>query len=252
MKERTDALEIDRIAFFGRTFSEYTAMFGLDEELLRKGPMLDCPGGASSFAAEAHLKGLDVTASDILYFLSADELLAKGRRDIAHVFEKFDAASHLYTWTHYKDKAEVMAQRTKALEGFIRDFERGKKEGRYVRAELPRLPFPDRQFSLVLSANFLFLYGDRMGFDFHIACIRELLRVSSGEVRIFPFVGLDALPYPHLHEVITALRGEGVSSEILPVDFEFQRGANQVLRLKAKSNIPPSADHALQTCHTWQ
>ena len=61
-----DILDIDRIAFFGRTYSEYLSMFGLNEQLLRQGAILDCPAGASSFAAEAHQLGLDVTACDIM------------------------------------------------------------------------------------------------------------------------------------------------------------------------------------------
>jgi len=60
-------LDIDRIAFFGRTYTEYRVMFGLNKQLLRQGRILDCPAGASSFAAEAHLKGIDVTACDITY-----------------------------------------------------------------------------------------------------------------------------------------------------------------------------------------
>jgi hypothetical protein len=53
----SDHLDIDRIAFFGRTYAEYMDMFGLDESLLRQCQILDCPADASSFAAEAHKKG---------------------------------------------------------------------------------------------------------------------------------------------------------------------------------------------------
>ena len=48
-------LNIDRIAFFGRTYAEYMDMFGLGESLLRNGRILDCPAGASSFVAEANM-----------------------------------------------------------------------------------------------------------------------------------------------------------------------------------------------------
>lgn len=46
---KLDFLDIDRIAFFGRTYAEYLSMFGLNEQLLRQGAILDCPAGASSF-----------------------------------------------------------------------------------------------------------------------------------------------------------------------------------------------------------
>ncbi|MEK6671941.1 MAG: class I SAM-dependent methyltransferase, partial [Nitrospirota bacterium] len=144
-------LDIDRIAFFGRTYAEYMDMFGLDESMLKQGPVFDCPAGASSFAAEAHQKGFDVTACDILYNLATDELMEKGKNDLQHVFEKFNEVNHLYVWKYYKDKNEVMTLRNKALEIFAGDCMNGLKEKRYIQAELPYLPFPDKTFSLVLS-----------------------------------------------------------------------------------------------------
>lgn len=206
-------------------------MFGPGESLLRNGRILDCPAGASSFAAEAYKLGFDVTACDILYNLTADKLIEKGRNDLQHVFEKFDEVNHLYVWKYYKDKDEVMVLRSRALEIFADDFSSGFKKGRYKHAELPHLPFPDKSFSLVLSGNFLFLYGDRLDFDFHIACIKELLRVCSGEVRIFPLVGLDAKPYPHLNKMLSYFDSDNIKAEIVKVPFEFQRGANKMLKL---------------------
>ncbi|MEW6109406.1 MAG: class I SAM-dependent methyltransferase [Nitrospirota bacterium] len=230
--KKSDYLDIDRIAFFGRTYAEYMDMFNFDESLLRQGPILDCPAGASSFAAEAHQKGIDVTACDILYDLTADKLMEKGKKDIKHVFEKFDEVNYLYVWKYYKNKDEVMALRSRALEIFADDFPVGLKERRYVQAEMPYLPFSGRTFSLVLSSNFLFLYGDRLDFNFHVACIKELLRVCSGEVRIFPLIGLDAKPYPYLNEILSFLGADGIKVEIVEAPFEFQKGANQMIRLK--------------------
>ncbi len=227
-------LDIDRIAFFGRTYAEYLSMFDLNEQLLRQGAILDCPAGASSFAAEAHQLGLDVTACDIMYNHSVNELIEKCKKDIQHVFEKFDEAEHLYVWKHYKNKDEVMALRNKALKIFAADFFKGLKEKRYIHAELPHLPFPDKSFSLVLSGNFLFLYGDRLDLDFHRACIKELIRVCSGEVRIFPLVGLDAKPYQHLDDILSFLDSEGIKTEIVKVPFEFQKGANQMMKLSGQ------------------
>ncbi len=227
-------LDIDRIAFFGRTYAEYLDIFGLEEDMLQKGRVLDCPGGASSFAYEAARKGFCVSACDILYDRSAVDLFDKGNNDIDHVFEKFDDASDLYVWDYYHSKEEVMALRRKALELFAEDYSGCPPEGRYVRAELPRLPFDDNTFSLVLSGHFLFLYGDRLDLVFHKECLNELMRVSSGEVRLFPIVGLDTKPYPHMDEIMEFLEAEGIQSEIKKVPLEFQRGANRVLILRKK------------------
>lgn len=167
-----------------------------------------------------------------MYDLTVDELLEKGKKDIQHVFEKFDEVNHLYVWKYYKDKKEVMTLRTKALEVFANDFPNGFKEGRYRYAALPHLSFPDKSFHLVLSSNFLFLYGDRLDLDFHETCIKELLRVCSGEVRIFPLVGLDAKPYPYLDKILSFLDSDDIKMEIVKVPFEFQKGANEMLRLR--------------------
>lgn len=234
MNKKSDSLDIDRIAFFGRTYSEYLSMFGLNEQLLRQGAILDCPAGASSFAAEAHQLGLDVTACDILYNRGTDELIEKCKKDMQHVFEKFDEAEHLYVWKYYKNKDEVIALRNKALKLFAEDFPAGLNKKRYIPAELPNLPFSDKSFSLVLSGNFLFLYGDRIDLEFHKACIKELIRVCSGEVRIFPLVGLDAKPYPYLNDILSFFDYSGIKTEIVNVPFEFQKGANQMIKLIRK------------------
>ncbi len=233
MKNR-NYLDLDRIAFIGRTYFEYMRMFDLDESFFQKGPVLDCAAGPSSFAAEASQSGFNITACDLLYKFPVDQLVKKGREDITHVFDKLDEVAHLYTWRYYRNKHEIIALRHRALDVFSRDLPAGLTQGRYVHAELPRLPFPDKAFSLVLSSHFLFLYGDRLGLDFHKSCLKELARVSSGEVRIFPLQGLDAKPYPRMKELIAFLEAEGIAAEINEVPFEFQKGSNRVMILRGR------------------
>jgi hypothetical protein len=46
-------LELDRVAFYGRTLSEYLLFFNLTiEDLEKYNKIIDCPSGASSFVAE--------------------------------------------------------------------------------------------------------------------------------------------------------------------------------------------------------
>jgi hypothetical protein len=227
-----DGIELDRVVFIGRMYFEYLRMFDLDESVLRSGRVLDCPAGPSSFTAEARDRGFDVTACDVLYGNPAATLTDKGRQDIEHTFQKVDDVPHLYVWKHYKDREEIVGLRHKALGLFEQDYSGGFRQGRYILAELPRLPFPDMTFSLVLSSHFLFLYGDRLSVDFHVASLKEMLRVSSGEVRVYPLQGLDAKPYPHMEDALARLRSEGLQAEIVPTPFEFQRGANKILILK--------------------
>jgi hypothetical protein len=47
-------------------------------------------------------------------------------------------------------------------------------------------------------------------------------------------VGLDAKPYQYLDEVLSFIGSEGIKAEIVKVPFEFQLGANQMIKLMRK------------------
>jgi hypothetical protein len=124
-----------------------------------------------------------------------------------------------------------MDLRNRALDLFVEDFSGCSAEGRYIPARLPHLPFPNGMFSVVLSGHFLFLYGDRLNQDFHKACLVEFMRVCSGEVRIFPLVGLDTKPYSQLDEILQFLAEKDIRADIVQVRLEFQRRADHMMRL---------------------
>jgi hypothetical protein len=227
---RPEKLEIEGIAFIGRTFDEYKSMFDLSEQLLGKGPILDCAAGPSSFTAEACSRGYDVTAVDLLYGLDKEKLEARSHEDIKYIFTRFDEVSHLYRLTYYKSKEDVINRRKKALDLFVRDFH--ENNVRYRKVELPGLPFPDNRFFLVFCSHFLFLYNDRLDVDFHLNCLTEFTRVCSGEIRIYPLYGLDARPCPYLDEVRRHLDDNKIYAEIVTVPFEFQAGSNEMMIIK--------------------
>ncbi|MDA8388641.1 MAG: hypothetical protein M0Z58_08280 [Nitrospiraceae bacterium] len=238
-----DRMELENVAFIGRTYEEYLSMFDLAEAVFFSGPVLDCPAGPSSFAAQACAKGFKAAACDVLYNLPSGELAAMGKRDLALIGQKLEETAHLFNWDYYGDKAGHMGHRTAALGRFLADFQEGAENGRYVYAELPRLPFADRSFRLVLSSHFLFLYGDILTPGFHAESLGEMARVSSGEVRIYPLQGLDARPYPHMDGVLEILRKSGVAAEIRPTPFEFFKGANKMLvlgRTGGPGGFPPA------------
>ena len=99
-------------------------------------------------------------------------------------------------------------------------------------AALPALPFADRSFDLALCSHLLFLYSAQLDEAFHAAAALELCRVAA-EVRIFPLLALGGRPSPHVEPVAATLRARGyhVSTEAVP--YEFQRGGNQMLRVRA-------------------
>eukprot|EP01035_Chromulina_nebulosa_P038899 gene38899-52538_t len=100
------------------------------------------------------------------------------------------------------DAAEL--DRRAAARRFLGDYEAHFAHGRYVGARLPRLPFLDGAFDLVLCAHLLFVYAPRFDLAWHVAACLELVRVSAGEVRIHPVCGADGRRYPEL----AALRSE--------------------------------------------
>jgi hypothetical protein len=221
------SLKLDRIAFYGRTLAEYVKMYDLNLPALSGKRVLDCPGGASSFTAEALEHGIQAYACDILYGGDLSAVFAQGEADIAHTVERVAQVADLFVWDFYRNADELHASRSKALRGFSAHY----PHNHYINAKLPSLPFADRAFELVLSGHLLFTYSDRLDYSFHLSALREMLRVSANEVRVYPLQGLDSKPYPQLQQLLDDLQAEGLAADILPVPFEFQRGSNQIMRL---------------------
>jgi ubiquinone/menaquinone biosynthesis C-methylase UbiE len=125
-----------------------------------------------------------------------------------------------------------------ALEQFVSDYPTGIKEKRYIKAELPKLPFKDKSFDLVLSGHFLFTYSHKFDFSFILSSILELYRVSS-KVRIYHLQKSSLQPYEQMTELLFALEKLRIGYYIVPVPFEFQRGSNKMLLLRRmKAFIP--------------
>lgn len=224
------AFELPGIVPWGRRLGEYSAFFALGDPM-DFGPVLDIGAGPSSFAAEAHALGAPVVAADPLYRLSAGEIAHRFDETVDAMRAAMRRAAYRFNWAHYGSEENVLRLRREALALFTADYEAGRREGRYVEAALPVLPFADGTYRLALVSHLLFLYGDRLDFRFHLTSLRELLRVAE-EVRVFPLLNLDGLPSSHLPGVMTALRAEGHGAELVEVPFEFQRGATRMLRLR--------------------
>ncbi|WP_435062228.1 methyltransferase domain-containing protein [Halobaculum sp. EA56] len=225
-----DRYEFDGFAFIGRTFAEYERMLGLGGIDLDGLRVLDCPGGACGFTAGAVARGADAYAVDPVYALPFDDLAARGREDAARAVDGLDGVEHLYRWDFYDDPAELATYRRASLARFLAH--RRAAPGRYVAAGLPDLPFPDDAFDFVCSAHLLFLYADRLDHAFHVAALRELCRVARGEVRVFPLHDFGADRYAALDDLLLDLERAGYDPAVEPVPFEFQRGADDCLRIE--------------------
>lgn len=228
--EQGTKLDLERIVFIGRTFEEYLDMFSLSAEELQGKKILDCPAGACSFTAVGNKLGLDVTACDIAYYHSCEDLKNKGLQDIEHAMHNMEKAKSNYIWNYFEDVEGLKKHRLRALQDCTDDMK--KFNERYIPVTLPSLPFNNAEFDIVLSAHFLFMYADRLDYQFHIETLNELLRVTKEEVRIFPLDDLEGKRYEHLDKIIIYLNNNGCTVEEVKVPYEFQKNANSMLKIK--------------------
>lgn len=227
------SFSLKNVVPWGRLLDEYVAMFALTEADLQK-DILGCSDGPASFNATLTQQNgrANVTSIDPIYQFTAEQIQQRFDEAYDQVVSQLEANQSEFVWTHFTSVAELAASRSQAMALFIADYEQGKQDGRYQHAELPTLPFADQQFSLALCSHFLFLYSQQFTADFHVASIKELCRVAQ-EVRIFPLLELGSKRSRHLDEVINTLNQAGYQTKIARVDYEFQRGGNEMLKVSA-------------------
>ncbi|MFC6010259.1 methyltransferase domain-containing protein [Nocardia lasii] len=135
---------------------------------------------------------------------------------------------HVSDWTFFADPDEHRLIRHRSAQRFTAHARTSPQH--YVPAALPTLPFPDGSFDLVLSSHLLFSYADDLDYDFHRRSILELARVTRSEIQLFPLMPVgSAHRYPQLDELLAELARSGVTSRIVQVDYEFQRGGNEMV-----------------------
>jgi hypothetical protein len=227
--------QLDRVAFYGRTLSEYLMMFGINniDHLKTYNAILDCPSGACSFVAESNNNyGINTIGCDPLFDLDPTILQKQCEEDIEYVVKRVSLTPNLYNWNFYASIEGLRKYRKLALEQFISDYSISRERKRYIKAELPKLPFDDRSFDLVLSGHLLFTYSHKFDFSSILSSIIELCRVCSGEVRIYPLQKSSLEPYEHMIDLLYTLKKQyGITYNVVPVPFEFQRGSNKMLCL---------------------
>jgi methyltransferase family protein len=240
--DERSVLNLDRVVFIGRSFSEYISMFNLEEYSFKDLGILDCPSGASSFIAEVSAKYevKKAVGCDLMYGNSNLPILeTRGRDDLEYMVNCLSRVPEFYTWQMYSNIEDLRRSRASSLKEFISDYKtkeqannHSEKYKRYVKGILPNLPFSDKSFDLVLSSNFLFYYHNMFDYDFHHDSILEMLRVTSKEVRIFPVQKPDAkIPeyFDTLMESINEHMKKKVSFRIEKVKYEFRNGVNKML-----------------------
>jgi ubiquinone/menaquinone biosynthesis C-methylase UbiE len=230
--EKSLKLDINRIVFIGRTFEEYIKMFDLSPENLENMKVLDCAGGACSFTAHANKLGIDSTSCDIAYYHEVVDLEQKGLEDIEHTIEHMEKASGNYVWEYFSSIDALKEERSRALKECVQDMRENPQH--YQAVTLPVLPFENKQFDMTVCAHLLFMYSDRLDYQFHLNSLKELIRVTKGEIRIFPLTDLYGKKYDQLSQLMNDLKEHVRSIEEVKVSYEFQKNANHMLVIKLK------------------
>ncbi len=230
----SQGLQLNQIVPWGRSLHEYQGMFNLSTTDLQR-RILDCAGGPASFTAEMHQQGGQVIACDPIYQFSVDDLRQRIQDTYAPIVEGVRANQDRYVWTTVRSPEHLGEIRWQAMQQFLVDFPTGLSQGRYQAQSLPHLTFGDRQFDLALCGHLLFTYDQHLSLDFHLQAIQELSRVAQ-EVRIFPIVSLSGDRSPLLPQIQDQLSSEGYRLTIQPVNYEFQRGGNQLLQITQRTD----------------
>jgi len=205
-------------------------MFSLtDDELNLR--ILGCGDGPASFNSEMARRGRTTISIDPIYQCSAEELRQRIDETYENIISQTYENQEKYVWRTIPSVEELGRIRMAAMETFLADFEEGKRQEKYIHAELPSLPFGDNEFDLALCAHLLFLYTDTLSLEFHIDAINEMCRVSQ-EVRIFPLLDMNANRSIYVDPVKNEFSSKRKTVAEDRVDYEFQRNGNTMLKIR--------------------
>jgi hypothetical protein len=221
---------LDQVVPWGRSFDEYRRMFALSDADLQQ-RIVDCGAGPASFNVQATRLGAHVISCDPLYRWEADDI----RERIAATYDVILAETRRnrneFVWNAIASVDELGSLRMAAMEDFLADYDTGKMAGRYVDAALPELPFLDSSFDIALSSHLLFLYTDHLDDMFHFLAVREMSRIAS-EIRIFPLLALGGARSRYVEPIVQVFTHLGFRVTIERVAYEFQRGGNEMMRIR--------------------
>jgi hypothetical protein len=220
---------LDQIVPWGRSFEEYRRMFALSDADLQL-RILGCADGPASFNAESTRRGTAVISIDPLYRLDSGTIRDRIAATYDQMLEQAKRNSQQFVWDTIQSVEELGRIRMQAMQAFLDDYDLGRHQRRYIDAELPSIALPDKSFNLAVCSHFLFLYTEHLSEAFHRSAILELCRVAC-EVRIFPLLTLEGRTSPYVAGIVHDL-SEFYEVSLETVPYEFQRGGNQMMRVR--------------------
>jgi hypothetical protein len=170
-----------------------------------------------------------VTSFDPIYSLTPEKIAERCEPDLQSVFRAIGSVP-TYRWTYYKNPEHMRELRKSASSTFLLDYQAHPE--RYVSGALPKLPFADDSFDTTLVSYFLFAYQDRLSSEFHRDSILEIMRVTRGEVRIYPTVTFEAEPSHYLPLLRSDPALRDFEFTVIKTDFEFLLNSNSFLQVR--------------------
>ncbi len=220
---------LDKIVPFGRSMDEYIKMFSLTDADLDK-RIIGIGDGPASFNAEMTRQGKNVISIDPIYQFSGGEILQRFNAVVDNIINQVKASPDDWVWSYHKSADDLRRNRLKVIEEFITDYDIGKENNRYIFEGLPKISYQNQEFDIALCSHLLFLYSDNLDYEFHLNSVSEMLRIAK-EVRIFPLLTLMLQPSQHLDGILKYYISKGYEVKIEKVEYELQRGGNQMLRI---------------------
>ncbi|MDA3870608.1 MAG: class I SAM-dependent methyltransferase [Gammaproteobacteria bacterium] len=224
-------MELSKVVPWGRSLIEYREMFSLSENDLKK-KILGCGDGPACFNAEMSKSYGNVISVDPLYQFNTEQIYSRINEVYPQVMDQVSTNKGDYVWKNIASVEELGKVRMDAMKTFLSDYGEGRKSGRYINASLPTLPFEDVEFDLALCSHYLFLYSEHVDQEQHILSMKELCRVAN-EVRVYPLLTIgNNQQSHHLEPVIKKLESDGINVSLVSVEYEFQKGATEMLVAK--------------------
>lgn len=140
---------LDKVVPWGRYFEEYAAMFVLSKEDLEK-RFLDCGGGPASFNCVLTRLGGRIISADPIYRFDSIDIKKCINETYERIMEQTRKNKEEFIWGAIPSIEALGRVRMDAMKEFLSDYTAGIKEGRYVDASLPSLPFKDGEFDIAM------------------------------------------------------------------------------------------------------
>jgi hypothetical protein len=226
------SLFLSEVVIWSRSFDEYVNFFSLTPSDLKR-KILSVADGASSFNLEAKERGYDILSLDPLYQFSPVDIKNQIIKSCNHIYPQIIKNKDDYIWTYFKSPSHLKLHRMNVMKNFLVDFIKKESKRRYVCGEIQNLPFFKEYFDIALVSNFLFLYSEKLDFNFHVNSLSNLLQIAN-EVRVFPLRGNLHNSPEYAIPVINYFNKLGCLAEIKTVNYHFTKNSNEMLIIKKR------------------